>query len=324
MSTNKGLTEIADRLREAGKILIVAHAYPDCDAFGSQLALGNILSSMGKDVVLYGEAPPSHILDFLPGCEKLSTDLPEIDAFDCIVALDCGDAARLGKNKEHLLQIRPILVIDHHNGHKMFGDVSWVEDFRSSTGEMVYELSLLLEADLSYDTAYCLYATIVSDTGSFKYSSTSMRCLEIASKLVALGVKPAEIAGKIFDNFSKNRLCLLQNVLSTLQLYEQDQVAVITVTCEQYQETGTIPEDTELFINYPRSLNTVKVAAFIKETKEERISVSMRSKGRYDIAEVARKFGGGGHRNAAGFKVPGMTQSEVLEALLPELRQLVS
>ncbi|MCK5193592.1 MAG: bifunctional oligoribonuclease/PAP phosphatase NrnA, partial [Desulfobulbaceae bacterium] len=112
MSTNKGLTEIADRLREAGKILIVAHAYPDCDAFGSQLALGNILSSMGKDVVLYGEEPPSHILDFLPGCEKLSTDPPANDAFDCIVALDCGDAERLGKNMEHLLHIRPILVID--------------------------------------------------------------------------------------------------------------------------------------------------------------------------------------------------------------------
>lgn len=324
MSMNKGLTEIADRLRNAGRILIVAHAYPDCDAFGSQLALGNILSSIGKKVVLYGEEPPSHILDFLPGCEKLSTGLPAIDAFDCVVALDCGDAERLGKNKAHLLQIQPVLVIDHHNGHKIFGDVSWVEDFRSSTGEMVYELSLALGADLSYDTAYCLYAAIVSDTGSFKYSSTSARCLEIASKLVALGVKPVEISGKIFDNFSKNRLCLLQNVLSTLQLYEQDQVAVITVTCEQYQETGTIPEDTELFINYPRSLNTVKVAVFIKETVEERISVSIRSKGKYDIAKVARKFGGGGHRNAAGFKVPDMTFSQVLDALLPELRKLVN
>ncbi|MBW1792030.1 MAG: bifunctional oligoribonuclease/PAP phosphatase NrnA [Deltaproteobacteria bacterium] len=324
MSTNKGLTEIADRLQEAERILIVAHAYPDSDAFGSQLALGNILSSMGKEVVLYGEEPASHILDFLPGCEKLSTELPAIDAFDCIVALDCGDAGRLGKNKEHLLQIQPVLVIDHHSGHKVFGDVSWVEDFRSSTGEMVYELSLILEADLAYDTAYCLYAAIVSDTGSFKYSSTSARCLEIASNLVALGVKPVEIAGKIFENFSKNRLSLLQNVLSTLQLYELDQVAVITVTCEQYKETGTIPEDTELFINYPRALNTVKVAVFIKETMEERVSVSMRSKGKYDIAEVARKFGGGGHRNAAGFKVSDMTLSEVLHALLPDLRKLVN
>ena len=135
---------------------------------------------------------------------------------------------------------------------------------------------------------------------------------------------PLRIRHSPFDNFSKNRLCLLQNVLSTLQLFELDQLAVITVTCEQYQETGTIPEDTELFINYPRSLDTVKVAVFIKETMEGRVSVSMRSKGRYDIAEVARKFGGGGHRNAAGFKVPDKTQSEVQEALLPELRKLVN
>lgn len=189
---------------------------------------------------------------------------------------------------------------------------------------MVYELSLILEADLSYDTAYCLYAAIVSDTGSFKYSSTSARCLEIASNLVALGVKPVEIAGKIFENFSKNRLCLLQNVLSTLQLYQNDQLAFITVTCEQYQETGTIPEDTELFINYPRSLDTVKVAVFLKETMEGLVSVSLRSKGKCDIAEVARKFGGGGHRNAAGFKAPDMTLDEVMKALLPELRLLVN
>jgi bifunctional oligoribonuclease and PAP phosphatase NrnA len=324
MSTNKELREIADRLREADRILIVGHAYPDCDALGSQLALGNMLSSMGKEVVLYGEEPASHILDFLPGCEKLSTDLPAIDSFDCVVALDCGDAGRLGKNKEHFLQIRPVLVIDHHAGHKTFGDVSWVEDFRSSTAEMVYELSLILKADLSYDTAYCLYAAIVSDTGSFKYSSTSARCLEIASNLVALGVKPVEIAGKIFDNFSKNRLCLLQNVLSTLQLHENDQLAFITVTCDQYRETGTIPEDTELFINYPRSLDTVKVAVFLKETMEGLVSVSLRSKGKCDIAEVARKFGGGGHRNAAGFKAPDMTLDDVMKALLAELRLLVN
>lgn len=324
MSTNNALTEIADRLQQAKKILVVAHAYPDGDAFGSQLALGNILSSLGKDVVLYGDAPASHILDFLPGSETLSTDLPEVENFDCIVALDCGDASRLGKNKDYLLQIRPVVVIDHHNGHKMFGDVSWVEDDRSSTGEMVFELSLVLGADLSYETAYCLYAAIVSDTGSFKYSSTSARCLEIASKLVALGVKPVEIAGKIFDNFSKNRLCLLQNVLSTLQLYENDQLAFITVTCDQYQKTGTIPEDTELFINYPRSLDTVKVATFLKETVEGLVSVSLRSKGKYDIAEVARKFGGGGHRNAAGFKAPDMTLDEVMKALLPDLQRLVN
>lgn len=321
---NSALTEIVNTLKHTDKILVVAHAYPDCDALGSQLAVGNILSSLGKEVTLYGEAPPSHIVDFLPGCEKLSTSLPVVEDFDCIIALDCGDARRLGKNMDHLLQIRPILVIDHHNGHKVFGDVSWVEDFRSSTAEMVYEMALALGVELSFETACCLYAAIVSDTGSFKYSSTSARCLEIGSELVKLGVKPVKIAGKIFDNFSKNRLSLLQNVLASLQLYENDRLAIISVTEEQYTETGTTPEDTELFINYPRSLDTVKVAVFLKETLGGMLSVSMRSKGKYDVAEIARKFGGGGHRNAAGFKVPDKSGAEVLEILLPELRPLVS
>jgi phosphoesterase RecJ-like protein len=321
---NNSLKQIVKELQQAEKILVVAHAYPDCDAMGSQLAVGNILTSMGKEVVLYGEEPTSHILDFLPGCENISTELPVAEDFDCVVALDCGDVRRLGKNKDHFLKIKPLLVIDHHNGHKVFGDVSWVEELRSSTAEMVYELALALGVDLSYETAYCLYAAIVSDTGSFKYSSTSARCLEIASELVKLGVKPVEIAGKIFDNFSTNRLSLLQNVLASLQLYEDDRLAIISVTNEQYKETGTTPEDTELFINYPRSLDTVRVAVFLKETLGGMLSVSMRSKGKYDVAEVARKFGGGGHRNAAGFKVPGKSGAEVLDDLLPELRPLVS
>jgi phosphoesterase RecJ-like protein len=107
-------------------------------------------------------------------------------------------------------------------------------------------------------------------------------------------------------------------------LFENDRLAIISVTNEQYRETGTTPEDTELFINYPRSLDTVKVAVFLKETMGNNLSISMRSKGKYDVAEVARKFGGGGHRNAAGFKVPGKSRDEVLDALLPELRPLVS
>ncbi len=319
---NPALSEIVAVLRTAKKILIATHVFPDVDALGSQLALGNILRSMGKQVYLYSEEPIHYILDFLPGSSRIGIGLPALDEFDCAVALDCGDDRRLGKAKDDLQSIHPFAVIDHHSGHCDFGDFRWVEPGKSSTAEMVYELSLAMSEDISFETAYLLYAAIVSDTGSFKYASTSADTLRIAGELVARGVKPAEISGKIFDNFTKNRLQLLQEVLVTLTLYAGEQLAIITVTREMYRKTGTTGADTELFINYPRSLHTVKIAAFIKES-EDVVGVSLRSKGNYDVARIARKFGGGGHSNAAGFKIPGARVEQVQKQLLDELHSLL-
>lgn len=319
---NRDLSEIISVLRKSEKILIATHVFPDADAMGSQLALGNILRSLGKQVCLFAEEPASYILDFLPGSESLNVGLPDITQFDCAIALDCGDARRLGDTRKQLLQIHPFLVLDHHSGHKDFGDMRWVEAAKSSTAEMVYELALSMDAKISYETAYLLYSAIVSDTGSFKYASTSPETLRVAGDLVARGVKPAEISGKIFDNFTKNRLQLLQEVLASLCLYERDQLAIISVTQELYAKTGTTAEDTELFINYPRSLETVKIAAFIKEAKDV-IGVSLRSKGSYDVADVASRFGGGGHRNAAGYKIAGGTMENVQTELLAALHPLL-
>lgn len=314
------IAAVTAKLQAARRVLVVAHVFPDCDAMGSQLALGNILASLGKEVVLFTEEPVSHLLDFLPGCERVVNEIADFTEFDCAVALDCGDGRRLGKFQEQLLAISPFLVIDHHSGHEDFGDLRWVEEGLSSTGEMIYELAVALGVELDLDSAICLYAAMAADTGSFIYSSTAARTLAIAGELVALGVKPAEIAARLFDNFSKNRLQLLQMVLASLELYEDERLAVISVSQEQYRLTGTTPEDTELFINYPRSLQTVVAAAFVKEGPEGFIGVSLRSKGDFDVAVVARRFGGGGHRNAAGFKMPGQTIAGVRKKLLPELR----
>ncbi|MBU4261735.1 MAG: bifunctional oligoribonuclease/PAP phosphatase NrnA [Proteobacteria bacterium] len=319
---NQALSEIIPLLRGAENVFIATHVFPDADALGAQLALGNILRSMGKEVYLYSEEPAHYILEFLPGSDRLNIGLPELEQFDCGVALDCGDGMRLGKEKDYILNIHPFVVIDHHTGHKNFGDFRWVDAGKSSTGEMVYELAQAMGANIDYDAAYCLYSAIVSDTGSFKYASTTADTLRIAGDLIAKGVKPAEISGKIFDNFTRNRLQLLQEVLATLALYEDEQLAVITVNREMYEKTGTTAADTELFINYPRSLEKVKVAAFIKEAKEY-IGVSLRSKGLYDVSQVARMFGGGGHRNAAGFKLRDKDMAGVQKELLSELHILL-
>ena len=317
------LAEILRVIGESRTILVATHIFPDADALGSQLALGEILTSLGKKICLYSEEPVSHILDFLPGCDRLQTSLPDLHSFDCAIALDCGDKYRLGKEMGALLTVHPFIVLDHHAGHKEFGDLNWVDGSRAATAEMVFDLAQALGVELSRNAAYCLYAAIVSDSGSFNYSSTTADTFRIAGELVAGGVNPSEIAGRLFDNFTRNRLQLLQLVLNTLTLYADERIAMIHVSRAMFDQTGTSGEDTELFINYPRSLSTVKVAVFIKETQTGLIGVSLRSKGDCDVARVAVRFGGGGHRNAAGFKMADTEIDEVREMLLQELVAVV-
>src|SRR3989339_14748 len=317
--------EIVRALKSANNVLLITHIHPDGDALGSQLALGNILRSLGKRVFLYGEEQVGHMYRFLPGSAEVDSSLPPLDGFDCGVALDCGDSNRLGANRDSLLTVHPFVVIDHHLGHQEFGDLRWIAPERASTGEMVYDVAQALGAELSYESAYCRYAAIVSDTGSFKYSSTTADTFRIASELLRKGVKPAEVSGKLFDNFTVKRLNLMRLVLDSLQLYAADRLAIIAAPREVFVKTGTTQADAETFINYPRSLDTVKVAVFLKETERGLVSVSLRSKGTdYDVAQIAATFGGGGHRNAAGCKLRDTTIAEVQEQLLAKLLPLVT
>lgn len=324
MNNAQPLSEIAAALKAASRVLVLTHIHPDGDALGSQLALGMVLRGLGKEVCLYGETEVSHLYDFLPGAAEITTQLPELDSFDAAIALDCGDAQRLGENMTALLGVKPFLVIDHHAGHQDFGDRRWVDPHRASTGEMVYDLAVALGGDISHEAAYCLYTAIVSDTGSFKYSSTTAETFRVARELVLKGVKPAEVAGKLFDNYSLARLRLFQRVLEGLSLHSNGRIALISAPQRFFAETGAAGQDTEGFINYPRSLTSVKVAAFLKEAEAGKVSVSLRSKGSdCDVAKVAAKFGGGGHRNAAGFKRFDTTIEQLSGELLRALEQVV-
>jgi phosphoesterase RecJ-like protein len=312
---------ITEALRQGDKVLIASHVFPDGDALGSQLALGEILESLGKKVYYYCEEFASAMYEFMPGSEKLRNELPDTALFDAAVAVDCGDRFRLGHEMETLLQIHPFIVIDHHAGHRDFGDISWVEADRSSTAEMIFDLALALNADISYNAAYCLYTAIVSDSGSFKYESTSAYTFNVASHLLNRGVVPSEVAGKLFDNYSVNRLRLLEKVLGSLEIYAEGQIAVISASQEMFEASGAKPEDTEEFINLPRALRSVKVAVFFKETVDGSIKVSLRAKGECDVAQVASKYGGGGHRNAAGYRVKDRTMTETRDELLQDLKR---
>ena len=321
--------EISSNIQAADNIVLFTHVHPDGDALGSILGFAGVLKGLNKRVLCYLEESVPYLYNFLPGCEKITTSIEEVFNFVEInsnvvgVSLDCGDSDRLGKNKLDLLKIEPFLVIDHHRSHKNFGTFRWVDPQRSSTGEMIYDLAQHLEAEISYDSAYNLYVAISTDTGSFKYDTTSAKTLRIAADLLEKGISPHDVAGKIYNNYTVARLHLLEMVLGTLKLYKSGELALIRVNQDMFARTGALPVDIEGFIDFPRAISSVKVAAFIKEGKNDVISVSLRAKGECDVAAVAKCYGGGGHRNASGFRFSGKTAEEVQNIVIDILKKAI-
>ena len=318
---------ILETIRSADHFVLVTHVQPDGDAIGSLLGMESLLKQLGKRVFAYLDEPVSHLYDYLPGSRRLISDIDKLQSFIqeagtgiCAIALDCGEASRVGDCVDRFMRISPFLVIDHHLSHGNFGDYRWVDPERSSTGEMVYEIGEALGLKPTHEGAFALYVAICTDTGSFRYECTGARTFEIAGRLVEAGVKPGELASLIYDNYSPERLDLMRMVLETLDLVEDRQIACIHVTRDMFDRSGAAAQDVEGFVEYPRSIKTVRVAAFLKETKADVISVSLRAKGDCNVAAVAKQFGGGGHRNAAGCKFPGESIETVRQKLIARIR----
>ena len=318
---------ILNTIRQTEKIVLLTHVCPDGDALGSTLALRDILESIGKKVLVFLEEPVSFLYIFMPGSDRICSDIDEVKRFaaDCpvgsllLISLDVGNKERLGKYQDELVALAPLLVIDHHQPHNIFGDYRLIEVGISSTGEMVYELALALPATITLPAAKNLFVAICSDTGSFRYDSTKPRTMRIAADLLELGVHPDEISSALYDNANPSRLRLLKEVLDTLQLHADGQVAVARLEDNMLDRARAEIDDAEGFVNFPRSLRGVEVAIFFKEHKDGQISVSLRSKGDFDVSVVARIFGGGGHRKAAGCRFRkeklAMVHKRVLEAV---------
>ncbi|MCL2789799.1 MAG: bifunctional oligoribonuclease/PAP phosphatase NrnA [Desulfobulbus sp.] len=319
---------VMEAVRAKGHILLATHFNPDGDALGSLLGLAEVLEGMGKNVFRYLENPVSTLYRFLPGCGQIQTEMAKVREFVAragddflAICLDCSDTHRLGRHGAELAGFRPLMVIDHHRGHEEFGDSDWIEPHRSSTAEMVYDLAVALGADISSRAAECLFAGINTDTGSFCYESTSSHTFAVASDLVRLGVRPDRVTSNLYNNYTLGRLRLMQEVLATLEMHERDRIAVIRVTQKMLARTFTTMEDTEYFINLPRAVSSVRVAVFLKEVEPLHISVSLRAKGMCDVSLIAARFGGGGHRNASGFRAKGQSMEAIRDALLQVLRQ---
>ncbi len=300
----ENLPRAVDALKSARRVLITMHRGPDGDALGSALALACALRDLGRDVTVYNPDDLPYNFRFLRGASEVEKSLPGDAAFDATVVTDAGAFERLGPEVPDVSRRGVLLNLDHHITTEPFGDVNYVDPGAASVGILAYKIIKGLGVPLSRDAAECIYASILADTGCFRYSSTDPECLRIAAELVEAGVEPWEMTVRIYEQQPLARMRLLAEVLSTLEVHSK--LATITITNAMVAKTGSEADLTDGFINYARSVDGVEVAASFREPEDGGAwHVSFRSRGRVNVAGIAQKFGGGGHHNAAGCSIEG-------------------
>ena len=314
---------IAKELRDNKSFFLTTHVNPDGDAIGSLGALALVLEDLGKEVVAYCQDEIPGFLRFLPYSQRIVREIPGPKRFDVAVVLDCGELDRIGNAAEALQQVEKIIHIDHHSSSEDFGQLNLVRPECSSTAEILYEIFQAIPVFLSSEAAENIYTAILTDTGSFRFANTTARALDIAAAMVALGVAPDKIASEVYDSMSPERLRLLALSLNTLTLRANGRLATMQVSRRMLEETKTSVMDTDGFVNYPRGINTAEMAIFFREMDSGKVNVSLRSRGRLNVAEFARSYDGGGHHNAAAFRAEG-SLNEVVEEVLAAAEEFIA
>jgi phosphoesterase RecJ-like protein len=293
--------EIVGVLKKETVFFLATHINPDGDAIGSALALASALESMGKKVYVYNKDRIPELYKFMPGHKRFNSSLK--NAFTkapVLVLLDCNSPERAALEQ---YSFRRSIVIDHHQTETAYGDVRWVVPGAAATGLMIFFLIKAMGVALTKGMATNLYTAIVVDTGTFRYSNTSSEVLITCAELIKAGADPSYIAECLYDRWEKDRFKLLVMTLNNLEI--KNDVAMMHITKNMFQKTGTSSEDTENFSNFPRQIKTVKISAFFRDVGGGFWKASLRSKGNINVAKIAELYGGGGHRNAAGFKTRG-------------------
>ncbi|AMD93099.1 DHH family phosphoesterase [Desulfomicrobium orale] len=293
------LRQIAEHLRATDNFLVTSHVSPDGDALGSMLAVGEVLDAMGKQVRLFNESGLPERFRWLSPRQKILRLLPDTEP-ETIIVLDCGSPQRPGALLAPWLSSKTVVNIDHHLDNPMFGSINWVDQRVSSTGEMVGMLARELNVPLAGLLGEYVYLSLISDTGDFCFSNTRPETLEMAAEILRLGLLPGPFHEQRQSTGTINQLRMRGAVTQQATLHSHGRISLISFTRELFRQTGTGPEDTEGLVNRVLYLRGVQAAIATREEDNGSIKFSLRSKGDVNVQAVAARFGGGGHRNAAG------------------------
>ncbi|MCB2229135.1 bifunctional oligoribonuclease/PAP phosphatase NrnA [bacterium] len=293
---------IRSRLEAAHKIFVVSHLDPDGDALGSQLALGEYLGKIGKEVYLLRDSEVPEKYAFLPGVENIrrAEELPEDFAVDTAVLLECPSLHRAGSSAKFLTNGVEIINIDHHPDALELGTINWIETEMSSVGEMIFEYLQAVDQPISKEMATALYTAIMTDTGRFRYPSTTRRTMEIGGALIEAGADPRRICDKVYYDMRPSTVALMGRILNTVEFHLDNRVCLLSMSSEMLNETGAGISEAEGVVDFTLYGRGVLAGAFLKEAGESATKVSLRSKNGVNVGEIARQFGGGGHFAAAG------------------------
>ena len=323
----EAIERLAREFRAGRSVVLSTHINADGDGCGSESAMARILTAMGMTVKIVNPTPWPDTFEFLLGgdvVDATSSGSAALKKAELLVVLDISDVKRLGVLADTVRALKvPKLVIDHHipsdepPGSEILADTT-----ACATGELIYDLAVTLGVEITPQIAIGLYVAILTDTGGFRFSNTSARCLAIASQLLAAGVEPEEMYRRLYASHPIGRLHLLRDALATLEVDPAYGISWISVAAGAAEEYGLKSEDLEGLAEHPRSVGGTRMAIFFRDLGHGKIKVSFRSTGDVNVNEFARRFGGGGHARASGALIPGLIE-EVRHSVVNAAREFV-
>ena len=318
---------VLEALRGAGTVVLTTHVHPDGDGIGAEVGLAELVAALGSEARIVNRDPVPGPLGFLAEGARIERYNPaEHDELlrraGAVVMLDNSDPSRLDRLEAAVRASGARKVcIDHHPEPDPFWDVLYVDETASCTGQLVLDLFDAAGVVPSRFAAEALYTALVSDTGRFRFANTTPRAFATARRLLELGVRPAEVYSRLEETLGEGLLRLFGEVLAGMEVRADGRLVLLRVTIEQMERTGTRHEDFAEVINLALRLAGSRIACLFRELAGGRTKVSLRSKGELDVNRLARRHGGGGHRNASGI-VLERPFDEAIALLVPELEAL--
>lgn len=296
---------IIEQIRASKNICIVGHVRPDGDCIGSQLALSLALKSEGKKVTCWNEDSVPDKLAFLDPDHLLQKPKRGLK-FDCVIATDCASFERLGKCGPAIAERNIFINIDHHASNTRYGDINWVSAREASSGELIFKLLKAASWPITPNIADCLFTAVSTDTGSFQYATTKPMTYNTAGELVKRGADIAKICDEVYQSYPMSRVRLLKHLYNKFRLTHEDQIAYLWLKKKDFSRTGADTSESEGLIDHIRDMEPVEVACVFEEMESKLTRISLRSKSdKVNVSDIASMFGGGGHKAAAGARIPG-------------------
>ena len=310
-----GKNEIRREISRANSIILVGHINPDGDSIGCQLALAAGLEQLGKDVSVQGFDAIPRFYRRLPGADTIQINRTVEGFFDLAIMIECPILSRSGYES---IPANRMAGIDHHPDYNLKADVNWLDVKAAATAELIYELLIELGCEITKEIAENLLTGIITDSGSFTYPNTRPGTLEVSAKLMRTGVRPIDIYEKVYRSYPAERLDLLTDLLCSMQRLCDGQLAVMTIDYDTVTNKGYSDDLYEDVVNIPLTTEIVLVSALGRQDSSGIWRFSLRSKHDVDAGAIAKRFGGGGHRNAAGFR-SNTALEEIISILAEEV-----